>query len=310
MSAIFIMIVVGENMLQTMVILNPNAGRLTKKNRLAYYYQLISEYEHIEPYFFLTSEKTNAEEIVKKYHQDFDMIIAIGGDGTLNRVITGMMKTNSQLPIGYIPTGTTNDFARTHNILVSQKNALSIINQHEISMVDIGQFNNQYFSYVAAFGAYTSVAIKTSQKLKNMLGYYAYILTSFSHLHTLKNYAITIEINNEIIHEEVIFFAVANARSIGGLLNFTFDQVSLDDGYLDMVYIRYPHNPKDLVETLRALRKRDYNHPSIVLKHIEKVKITSKTPLLWSVDGEDGGDIYEVEISTLKNKLPIIKPKQ
>ena len=301
------MIVIGEKMIQAMVVLNPNAGRITKKNRLSYYYKLLSEYPQLEAHFFLTSKKAPADQLIEKYHENFDMVIAIGGDGTLNRVIAGCRNIDKMIPIGYIPSGTTNDFARTHNLLVNQKKALKTIMEQNLHYVDLGKFNDDYFSYVAAFGAYTSVAIKTSQKLKNLLGYYAYILTSFSHLNSLKKYSIELYVDGVYRKEDVIFFAISNARSIGGLLNFTFDQVSLDDGKLDMVYIRYPNNPAALVDTLKALRKREYNHPTIVLERIEEVRITSKNALLWSVDGEDGGELNDVTIKTLKNKLPIFK---
>lgn len=293
-----------------MVVLNPNAGRTTKKNRLSYYYKLMSEYPQLETHFFLTSKNTPADKLVEKFHENFDMIIAIGGDGTLNRIIAGCRSIDKMIPIGYVANGTTNDFARTHDLLVNQKKALQIIMDHNLKFVDIGKFNDDYFSYVAAFGAYTAVAIKTSQKLKNLLGYYAYILTSFSHLSSLKNYSIELEVDGVSRKEDVIFFAISNARSIGGLLNFTFDQISLDDGKLDMVYIRYPKTSAELVDTLKALRKRDYKHPTIVLEQIDEVKVLSKTPLLWSVDGEDGGELTQVHIKTLKNKLPIFKPNE
>lgn len=295
-------------MIQTMVILNPNAGRLTKKNRLAYYYQLLSEYPQYETHFFLTDFNSSASNLIEKYHQDFDLIIAIGGDGTLNRVLTGCINANTNIPIGYIPTGTTNDFARTHGLLVSPLQAMSNINSNVAKYVDVGQFNDRYFSYVAAFGAYTAVSIKTSQKLKNMFGYYAYILTSFLHIDSLKKYSITITIDGVSTDEDVIFFAISNATSIGGILNFTYDQVSLDDGYLDMVYIRFPKNGRDLFAILRSLKKQTYNHPSIVLQKITNVTITSTEPLLWSVDGEDGGNLTHVDISCLPNKMAIIKP--
>lgn len=295
-------------MIQTMVILNPNAGRLTKKNRLAYYYQLLSEYPQFETHFFLTDFNTSASNVVEKYHKDFDLIIAIGGDGTLNRVLTGSINADSNIPIGYIPTGTTNDFARTHNLLVDPVDSMAIILNNNVKHVDVGQFNEQYFSYVASFGAYTAVSIKTSQKLKNLLGYYAYILTSFLHIDSLKKYSITLTVDGVTTSEDVIFFAVANATSIGGILNFTFDQISLDDGYLDMCFIRFPKNGRDLFTIIRSLKKQRYNHPSIVLKKVTNVTVTSKTPLLWSVDGEDGGNLNEASITCLPKKLPIIKP--
>lgn len=295
-------------MIQTMVILNPSAGRLTKKNRLAYYYQLLSEYPQYETHFFLTDFTTSANNVVEKYHKDFDLIIAIGGDGTFNRVLTGLINSNSSVPIGYIPTGTTNDFARTHNLLGSPTQAMETINNNQVKHVDVGNFNNQYFSYVAAFGAYTAVSIKTSQKLKNLFGYYAYILTSFLHIDSLKKYSIALTIDGVTKNEDVIFFAIANATSIGGILNFNFDQISLDDGYLDMCYIRFPKNGRDLFSILHSLRKQDYTHPSIVLEKITHVTITSTDPLLWSVDGEDGGYLKQVNIRCLPKKLAIIKP--
>jgi diacylglycerol kinase (ATP) len=295
-------------MIQTMVILNPSAGRLTKKNRLAYYYQLLSEYPQYETQFFLTDFSTSASNVVEKYHKDFDLIIAIGGDGTFNRVLTGLINANSNIPIGYIPTGTTNDFARTHNLLVSPTQAMEIINNYHVKQVDIGQFNDQYFSYVASFGAYTAVSIKTSQKLKNLFGYYAYILTSFLHIDSLKKYTIALTIDGVTTNEDVIFFAVANATSIGGILNFNFDQISLDDGFLDMCYIRFPKNGRDIFTILHSLRKQDYTHPSIVLQKVTNVTVTSQRSLLWSVDGEDGGNLKQTNISCLPKKLAIIKP--
>lgn len=296
-------------MINTMVILNPNAGRLTQKNRLAFYYKLLNQYEQINAHFFLTNKKAEADEIIKHYHTRFDLIIAIGGDGTLNRVITGLISINRHIPIGYIPTGTTNDFAKTHRLLVSQKKALDIIINSTEQKIDIGQFNQMYFSYVAAFGAYTSVAVKTNQKLKNLLGYYAYILTSFFHLNTLKRYSIQLTIDGTTTHEDVIFFAVSNALSIGGLLHFSYDQVSLDDGYLDMCFIRFPKNGAEAFSIIRALKKEQYDHPKIVLKQVTSLKVESKTPLSWSIDGEDGGDLKDVFIQCLPQMISIIKPK-
>lgn len=294
-------------MKQALIILNPISGRLTKKNRLAHYYKLLSSYPKLQAHFFLTSLHMNAKDIVMKYHQSFDLIIVIGGDGTLNGAIEGLMRVDKKIPIGYIPAGTTNDFARTHQLATQQKVALDTILEHNITTLDIGKFNQHYFSYVASFGAYTAVAIKTSQKLKNLLGYYAYIITSFLHLDTLKKYEVTIQVEDEIIEEEVIFFAIANATSIGGILNFTFDQVGLNDGYLDMVYIRYPNTTRQLIATLRSLRKGNYNRPEIVLKQIKQATITSKTPLLWSVDGENGGELRQVEISVCPGALSLLK---
>ncbi|NLA78587.1 MAG: YegS/Rv2252/BmrU family lipid kinase [Erysipelothrix sp.] len=294
-------------MKQALIILNPIAGRLTKKNRLAHYYQLLSGYPNLQAHFFLTSMHTTAKDIVLKYHQSFDLIIVIGGDGTLNGAIAGLMELKETIPLGYIPAGTTNDFARTHQLTANHKEAIDTILKFQTTKLDVGKFNHLYFSYVASFGAYTAVAIKTSQKLKNLLGYYAYILTSFLHLNTLKKYNVDITVDGVTQSEEVIFFAVANATSIGGILNFTFDQVALNDGYLDMVYIRYPNTPRQLVKTLRSLRKGNYQRPEIVLRKIKSVTITSKTPVLWSVDGEDGGELTHVTISVCEDAIALIK---
>lgn len=294
-------------MSRTLVIANPNAGKLKNKNRLNNLINAIKS-QRINVDVFFTKKRLDATNYIQQHGKEFSLVIAIGGDGTLNEVISGLLISNQNIPIGYIAAGTANDFAKTHQLLLKDTKMIDLIFNHPAKPIDIGLFNQRYFSYVAAFGAYTAVAIKTNQKLKNWIGYQAYLLESFRHLSTLKKYNITLMLDGLKTQESVIFFAMFHATSVGGLLNFKPHQVDLHDGYLDVCYIRYPKNIIEAMAIIVALANRSYRHPSIVLTKAKNIQVLSNTPLEWSLDGEDGGQLNSVKATCLKDAIKIVTP--
>ena len=183
--------------------------------------------------------------------QGFDIIICSGGDGTLNEVIQGVMKTDEKLPIGYLPTGSTNDFARGVGIPKSIIDAVQWIIDGKPFPCDIGSFNDKFFTYIAAFGAFTEVTYETPQQVKNYLGHAAYILNGLTRLTSIRSYHMKITTETEVIEDDFIFGMVTNSSSIAGLLSL--NDFLLDDGLYEVTLIKTPNNPLDLQRIIHSL---------------------------------------------------------
>jgi diacylglycerol kinase (ATP) len=289
-----------------MLIVNPKAGRMHSRNRL---HNLVRQFNQndYQCHLFVTNRSGDVKQMLEVYGQNYQLIVALGGDGTLNEVITTMINSKISIPLGFIPGGTTNDFARSHQIPINFKNATQKIMTGSITKIDIGAFNHRYFNYIATFGAYTAVAYQTNQTLKNWLGYPAYLVSSFKHLNSLRKYSITLTINGQTTSEDVIFLAITNSTSVGGLLRYPQDQIQLDDGYLEICILRYPTKPTEWISLTQALATGQYTHPLITLTKASTFKIVSEEVIDWCLDGEYGGQAKSVDIHCLPQQIQLIK---
>ncbi len=230
--------------------------------------------------------------------QGFDIIVCSGGDGTLNEVIQGIMKSEKKLPIGYLPAGSTNDFAKGMGIPTKIDQAVNGIINGVISPCDIGSFNDKYFTYIAAFGAFIEVTYETSQQIKNVLGHLAYILNGISHLKKIKSYHMKINFDDQEIEDDYIFGMVTNSSSVAGLLSLS--DFKCDDGLYEVTLIKTPHNPLDLQMIIHSLLNLDID---LDTKHIKsfrtsKIKFESQEDISWTIDGEFGGMCKIAEIKS------------
>lgn len=277
-------------------IYNPHAGKETMKNKLSDVVETFMRAEY-EVTIYATQREAEATEIVKESGKYYDRIICSGGDGTLHEVTQGLMDMpQEERPVcGYIPTGTVNDFARGLKLPMRVKQAAKVSAQDKIKPVDIGLMNGRCFTYVAAFGAFTSVSYETSQTAKNLLGKTAYILQAMAQLGNIKSYHAVIETNTETIEDDFIFGMVSNARSIGGFPFFKKEMVSLNDGMFEGVFIRKPKNPMELQSVLNAFVKLTPND-QILGFHSKKFVITSEEEIPYTLDGENGGNFKKTEI--------------
>lgn len=235
--------------------------------------------------------------------QNYDMIACSGGDGTLNEVVHGVMNSGMSAPIGYIPSGSTNDFSRGLGIPRGIVNAAGWMLQGGRYVCDVGQFNDKYFMYVAAFGALVSVTYETPQQTKNVLGHAAYILNGITRLNTIRSYHMRVEYDGECIEDDFIFGMVTNSASVAGMISL--ENFLLDDGVYEVTLVKTPRNPLDLHKIVNSLLniKEDLDTRQIKCFRASRISFTSAEPVPWTVDGECGGDVTQAEVINLKRAV-------
>ena len=293
----------GKRML---FVYNPKAGKAKIRNKLS---DIVDVFAHsgysivVHP----TQGQGDAREVVKNREKGaYDLIVCSGGDGTLDEVVAGMMQTQEHLPVGYIPAGSTNDFAKSLGISSNMVAAAETIVKGRVFSCDIGRFNEGLFVYVAAFGMFTEVSYATDQQMKNMLGHMAYLLEGVKSLSTIKSYVMRIESEEEIIEGDFIFGMVTNSISVGGFKNITGKDVELDDGKFEVLLVKRPVTYVELDNTVASLVVPKFDAQCIQYLKTSCLRIYSKEKISWTLDGEFGGEHKEVVIENLQKVLPII----
>ena len=250
-----------------------------------------------------TQAPKDAYEKAKEYADSVDLIVCSGGDGTLDEVVTGITEKNSNVPIGYIPAGSTNDFANSLFMPKSMVKAAQMIMEEKLYHCDIGRFNSQTFAYVAAFGLFTDVSYETDQDLKNVLGHVAYLLEGVKRLFDIKSYHMKVTSEEIQVEDDFIVGMITNSRSVGGFKNLTGKNVDMNDGLFEVTLIRHPKNPLQLQEIMAALVMAEDNTDMIYSFKSKKLMIETEEEVPWTLDGEFGGDHTYVEIENRHKAL-------
>ena len=286
-------------------VFNPKAGKGRIKMHLLDIVDIFNKggYEVI---IRATQGPKDAYEQVKEYADQVDLIACSGGDGTLDEVVTGIVEVGSQTPIGYIPAGSTNDFANSLFMPKSMTAAASMIMEEQIYHCDIGKFNNQTFAYVAAFGLFTNVSYETDQHMKNILGHLAYLLEGSKRIWNVPTYWIKVEANGETFEGEYIYGMVTNAKSVGGFKNLPGQDVRLDDGLFEVTLIKRPKNPLELNEIIASLLMQEDHTDLIDSFKTDRIIIESNQEISWTLDGEYGGDHGYVCIEARKHAMELV----
>jgi lipid kinase, YegS/Rv2252/BmrU family len=222
----------------------------------------------------------------------FDMLVCAGGDGTLSQCLQGIMRSEKRIPIGYIPAGSTNDFAKSLGIPKDTMAAVrNIISGHPASF-DVGGLNDDYFTYIAAFGAFTNITYETSQQVKNIFGHAAYILNGLTQLTSIRSSRMRIEFDETVLEDDFLFGMVTNTSSVAGLLSI--NDFRLDDGVFEVVLIKKPSNIIQLQQIIHSLLNinEEINKEYIKFFRTNKITFTSlgEEPVTWTRDGEYGGN--------------------
>ena len=225
-----------------------------------------------------------------------------GGDGTLDEVVTGMEQSEVNVPIGYIPAGSTNDFANSLSISKDMVQAAKDIIEGNLYSCDVGAFNNDSFVYIAAFGLFTDVSYETSQDLKNILGHLAYVLEGAKRLLDIKSYHMKVVTESGVIEDNFIYGMVTNSRSVGGFKNLTKD-VDMNDGLFEVTLIVQPKNPLEMQEIVRNLLSMEDATDLIYSFKARKLSFEAEEEVAWTLDGEYGGSPKTVEIENLQQAL-------
>ena len=281
---------------KVLFVYNPRAGKGTLRNKLADIIDMMMKRQW-DVSIAATQKAGDAAEYIIQKGIGCDRVICSGGDGTLHEVIHGLMTLPPDMrpACGYIPTGTVNDFARGLKLPTRVRNAAKTAVTDKIKPMDIGLMNGEVFTYVAAFGAFTSVSYETPQAFKNLLGRAAYIVEGMGQVGNIKAYPMTIETKNEKITDEFLFGMVSNAKSVGGFTFFKKGQVSLNDGEFEGIFIRKPKSPQELQAVINSFVTLKPND-QIIGVHSDYFRITSDQEVAYTLDGENGGSHKKVEI--------------
>ena len=285
-------------------IFNPHSGKGQIKNNLVDIVDIMVKAGY-DVTIYTTQARADATRKVMEEAANFDRIVCSGGDGTLDEVVTGLIKSDMNTPIGYIPAGSTNDFANSLGIPKEMVKAAEVAVGKNPFPCDIGDFNSDTFVYVAAFGLFTEVSYKTSQQLKNIFGHVAYIMEGAKHLHDILSYNMQVEYEEHVFQDEFIYGMVTNSVSVGGFKGMTGTDVNLDDGVFEVTLIKKPHNPIELNEILACLTNMIDDSDLIYSFKTNEVKITAREQIAWTLDGEFGGEHEEVIIRNLNKRVTI-----
>ena len=294
-------------MKRLLFIINPCSGKGRIRNKLLSVLDIFAKRGYrVETY--VTQEALDARRKAITRGRSADLIVCSGGDGTLNEVVSGMMELKRLPVLGYIPAGSTNDYAVSLGLPRRIENAARLAAEGKASPVDVGKFgDDRYFVYIAAFGAFTEVSYLTPQDKKNLLGHQAYMLEAVKSLMDIRGRQMKITWEEGELEGEFLFGMVTNTTSVGGFKGLVSRDVALDDGWFEGLFIRMPKNPLDLSGIVSYLFLKEEDNAFVYRFKTRKLKIAAAEDVDWVLDGEFGGKKREVEIENLEKRLYIVR---
>ncbi len=298
-------------MKKMLFIYNPHAGKGQMGSKLSRIVDTLTK-EGCLVTVYPTQRSGDAARVARELGAGYDRVVCCGGDGTLHEVVTGLMELSpgARPPVGYLPAGTTNDYARNLKLPRSLEDRAVLAASGEPRAVDVGRLGEQYFIYVAAFGAFINVAYDTPQQLKNTLGHLAYVLRGVSELGTLKGYPIRVEHDGGVLEGEYMLGMVSNTVSVGGIIGLPKEEVSLDDGILEALLIPLPKSVNQLNAIILALARQEYDEDSgVAVLHSSRYQITCAQQIPYTLDGEFGGEHSQAELAAGERPIQIVYGK-
>ncbi|MBQ7874818.1 MAG: YegS/Rv2252/BmrU family lipid kinase [Oscillospiraceae bacterium] len=254
----------------------------------------------------MTAKRGDAKNWAAEYGKDFDLIVACGGDGTFNEVVAGNL-CGANRPLGYIPCGSTNDFAASIGLSGDIPTAAQNIAKGSEHTFDAGSFGERPFTYVASFGAFTRTSYTTSQSFKNIVGHLAYIVEGGLDLKNLRPEYVSIKANGDIYEGNYIFGAISNSTSVGGVLTIPPEQVNMNDGLFEVMLIKHPENAAQLSKIVQAIASRQYSGCDMIeFFSCEKLSVLKNPAGGWSLDGEFEQGSEDVLIKNLSSAIKLI----
>lgn len=290
-------------------LVNPHAGKSEIKGKALDVIDLFIRNGY-EVVVHTTQRQLEVSKFVAEQACGYNHVVACGGDGTLNEVVSGLMACEKRPTLGYIPAGTVNDFASSlglsKNILQAAQTAVC----GKRFSCDIGAFNDRYFTYIAAFGAFTDVSYQTSQPAKNLLGRVAYILEGITRLPAIKAYHMKVLHDGQTVEGDFLFGMVSNSRSVGGFpLTGNLD-ISMNDGLLEVLLVRNPQNAIQAQQLLNSILRKEFDSEFIIGFHTQTLEVEAPDPVPWTLDGEFGGDIKTANIQNCHKAIEILTAAQ
>lgn len=290
---------------KNLIIMNPFSGKREANKYLTDIIDIFTKSGYMTT-ILTTTERGDGTVYASRYAGEFDLITCIGGDGTFNEVVAGLLDSGERVPVGYIPAGSTNDFANSLKLSTNILKATEDIVKGRLKTLDIGSFNGRKFSYVASFGAFTQTSYSTPQSVKNMLGHLAYILEGATSLTSIKPQHLKIEANGMPYEDDYIFGAISNSTSLAGILTLDPQYVDMNDGLFELLLVRSPKNPIELAEIVYMLTTQNYESNKITFVNADSFTIYADENMDWSLDGEYQEGCERIEIENLHNAIDIV----
>ena len=293
-------------MKKLLFVMNPYAG-MRKANRFLADILALFNRAGYTVITHMTAGPGDGSVIVERMASHVDLVVCCGGDGTFNETVNGILRSGVNVPIGYIPAGSTNDFATSLRLPTDPLKAAQLIVEGLPRRYDVGLFAERYFSYVASFGAFTKSSYTTPQNVKNALGHTAYVLSGIQELSQLRNTHMRLELDGEVIEADFLFGAVSNSTSVGGILTLDPKQVDMQDGKFELLLVRTPRNLAELSECIQALQTQKYNCSAITFRSASQLRVSSNEAVTWTLDGERADVTKPVEIRNIHHAISLIQ---
>lgn len=292
-----------------LLIVNPCSGRAKMYTELLKVVEVFSYADYLVS-VYPTKAKGDATQYVEKLkNDDFDIIVVCGGDGTLNEVIEGIMNSGNDIPLGYIPSGTLNEWSSGLNISRNIETAAKDIISGKKIRLDIGRFNDKYFSYTASFGAFTSASYSAPQEVKNVLGQSAYFFEGIKSLGSIKPIYMKITTEDGVVEGDFLFGAISNALSVGGIVKYDKTPVGLNDGIFEVILIRNPDNIVKLQPLVDGILKHEFDREGMEFFRTDKMIIEADEEVSWTLDGEYAKGEGPITIENIHGAITFIVPE-
>ena len=293
-------------MKQLLFALNPCAG-MRKANRVLPDILSVFNRAGYDTQVYITAGPRDLTAAIPHLAENKDLIVCCGGDGTLNETISGLLDASLDIPIGYIPAGSTNDFANSLKLPTDPVAAAKQIAAGTPERFDVGRFTDRYFSYVASFGAFTKSSYATPQNVKNALGHTAYLLEGIHELTQIRKTYVRLELDGEVFEDDYLFGAICNSTSVGGLLTLDPNQVDMGDGMFEVLLVRAPRDLAEIAECIMSVQKQQYNCRMMTFRSASEVKIFSNTDMFWTLDGEKAVGQPTLTVTNLHHAIQLVK---
>ena len=293
-------------MKKMLFVMNPYAGTRKANRYLADILDIFNRAGYIV-LTHMTAGSGDAAQIVRQLAPEMDVVVCCGGDGTFNEVVNGVLHSGADVPIGYIPAGSTNDFAASLRLPTNVLQAARDIVEGEPKLYDVGRFGDRYFAYVASFGTFTRSSYATPQSVKNALGHTAYVLEGIQELSQLRKTHVRLEMDEGIVEDDFIFGAISNSTSIGGILTLDPKQVDMRDGKFELLLVRAPRDLLEISECIRALQTQKYNCAMITFRSTTHVRVLDGAEIVWTLDGERQDGLETVDITNQHQAIRLIQ---
>lgn len=292
---------------KVLIIVNAVAGKQNIKKYIPY---IINNFEELnfQTQIEYTTIENDAYNIIKNYKEYCDVILVCGGDGTLNQVIQGVYETDKRVCIGFVPVGTTNDFAKSLNVSFDKLHISENIYEYRSKKVDIGLIENQIFNYVVAFGIFSKSSYKTSSKLKRRIGKLAYILSGIKDIFNYKTYQLEIQTDTEKIQDEFFYGSISNSKYIGGFNLFKTKSIEFNDGKFEAVFVKKPKNFYQTIKLIFKVLNGNLKDDNIYYLQTSMLKIKCNEPIELSIDGEYGGAKKDITIYVQNQYIEYLVP--